>query len=288
MSTTHDLGTCDESLLVFGGPYSNLQATEALLAAAAGHGIPASRIICTGDVVAYCGQPQETVDLIRASGMAVVMGNCEESLGSDAEDCGCGFQEGSSCDLLSVQWYRFAAAALDRSAKAWMRNLPRRIDVTLGKRRLAVIHGGVGQINRFLFPASPKEDLLAELAAAGADGEIAGHSGLPFTLVLDGRLWHNAGVIGMPANDGTPRVWYSLLVPQDDGLLIQHHPLDYNWTVAKAAMAGHDLPAGYAEALASGLWPTDEIMPPADRAAGGRPLAFAPAFWDGAARAQAI
>ena len=37
-------------LLVFGGPYSNLQATRAVLDEAARRGIPAKRVICTGDV----------------------------------------------------------------------------------------------------------------------------------------------------------------------------------------------------------------------------------------------
>jgi hypothetical protein len=41
-------------LLVFGGPYSNLGAVLAMRARASDLGIPASRSICTGDVVAYC------------------------------------------------------------------------------------------------------------------------------------------------------------------------------------------------------------------------------------------
>ena len=45
----------DGPLLVFGGPYSNLQATRAVLDEAARRGIPAERVICTGDVVAYGG-----------------------------------------------------------------------------------------------------------------------------------------------------------------------------------------------------------------------------------------
>jgi len=45
-----DLG--DGPALIFGGPYSNLQATEALLAEAAALGVPADRTVCTGDVAA--------------------------------------------------------------------------------------------------------------------------------------------------------------------------------------------------------------------------------------------
>ena len=47
----------DGPVLVFGGPYSNLEATRAVLDAAARRGIPGRRILCTGDVVAYAAEP---------------------------------------------------------------------------------------------------------------------------------------------------------------------------------------------------------------------------------------
>ena len=42
----------DAPLLCFGGPYSNLQALQAMLAEARRLGIPPERMLCTGDVVA--------------------------------------------------------------------------------------------------------------------------------------------------------------------------------------------------------------------------------------------
>ena len=99
MNLNLDLGRLTGPLLVFGGPYSNRQATEALRAEAERLGIPPERCICTGDVVAYCADPVGTTDLIRDWGCPVVMGNCEESLAEGAEDCGCGFLSGSTCDL---------------------------------------------------------------------------------------------------------------------------------------------------------------------------------------------
>ncbi len=279
MADVLDLGDIDEPILVFGGPYSNLQATRALLAEAERCRIPPSRMLCTGDVVAYCADPRATVDLIREAGVAVVMGNCEESLGGGTEDCGCGFAAGSSCDLLSAQWFAYAGRALDESAKAWMRGLPRRIAFTLAGRRIAAIHGGVDQINRYVFPATPAADKVAEIAQAEAEGVLGGHSGLPFTEIVDGRLWHNAGAIGLPANDGTPRVWYSTLAPADDGIAIAHHALAYDHEKAAAAMRDRGLPGAYAESLETGLWPADDVMPEADRRTRGRPLTPAPVLW---------
>jgi hypothetical protein len=54
--------------IVFGGPYSNLEATRALLQEAERLDIPAERMICTGDVVAYCADGAATVDLVRSCG----------------------------------------------------------------------------------------------------------------------------------------------------------------------------------------------------------------------------
>ncbi|MBH62570.1 MAG: hypothetical protein CL569_08995 [Alphaproteobacteria bacterium] len=96
------IGTIETPVLVFGGPYRNLGATQALLDRAVALDIPPERMICAGDTVAYCAEPEATTDVIRTSGMHVVMGNCEESLSEDADDCGCGFTEGSVCDTLST------------------------------------------------------------------------------------------------------------------------------------------------------------------------------------------
>ena len=282
MTASHDLGRLDGPVLVFGGPYGNLAATRAVLHEARRLGIPAGRIICTGDVVAYCGEPAETVALVRDSGIPVVMGNVEESLADDALDCGCGFEEDTACARLSVDWYAFARRALDADAKAWMRALPRRLTFTLAGRRLAVIHGGAVAINRFVFPSTPAGDKRAELALTGADGVIAGHSGLPFAELLGDRLWLNAGVVGMPAHDGTPRGWCALLIPRVRAIRVAFFPLAYDHAAAARAMAARGLPRDYAEALATGLWPSMDVLPPAERRARGRPLEPLDLIWPAA------
>jgi predicted phosphodiesterase len=265
-------------VLVFGGPYSNRQATEALLAEAARRGIPAANMICTGDVVAYAADPLACCDLIRESGMTVVMGNCEEALGAGAEDCGCGFEEGSACAALSVQWYAYALSRMDQASCRWMDGLPRRVDLRIGGVRLAVIHGGNRDIARFIF-GSDEDAIREELGIAGVDGVIAGHCGLPFTREAGGRLWHNPGVIGMPAHDGTPRVWYSVLTPGAGGLAIEHAALAYDHAAAAARMRAEGLPEGYASCLETGIWPSEDVLPPAERAARGQPLAERITLW---------
>ena len=263
----------DGPVLIFGGPYSNLEATEALLAEAKRRDIPPARTICTGDLAAYCADPQETIDLIRNSGMHVVRGNCEDSLAEDAGDCGCGFDEGSACAVLSDQWFAYANAHVTAETRPWLGALPARVDLLLGGARFAVVHGTPGQVNRFVF-SSDRTAMAEELGTVdGCDGIIGGHCGLPFTCEVGGRLWHNSGVIGMPANDGTPRAWYSILTPLAEGRLgIEHCALDYDHTRAAAKMRDRGLPEGYARALETGLWPNLDILPTVETAQTGRAL----------------
>jgi len=272
-----DLGVLDQPVLLFGGPYSNLQATQALLAEAQQRKIPSQNIICTGDVVAYAGDPAPTTDLIMQSGMHVLMGNCEESFGYDGDDCGCGFDEGSACDLLSRQWYAHANRELSPNHRAWMRQLPHLIRFQMADHQMAVIHGGLTDISRWLFKSSAAHSKREEISTIEQSGRVdiilGGHSGLPFVDDLGDKLWLNAGVIGMPANDGTARTWFVILTPTADGVHIDLHPLTYDHVSAAARMNALGLAGAYAKTLTTGLWPNMDVLPEPERQNIGKAIA---------------
>jgi len=258
--------------LIFGGNYSNLEATRAVLSEAKRLGIRSENIVCTGDVIAYCADPLATVEVMRDSGVHVVMGNCEESLGQQLNQCGCGFEAGSTCDLLSIEWYDFANRMMDDDTRSWMRALPRRLHLDIGGRRLAVVHGGAHRINEYIFASTPPDIKYKEIEATGCDGVLSGHCGLPFTEIVDGRLWHNAGAIGIPANDGTQRTWYSTVTPYHGKLCIELHPLDYDYQITARKMRQAGLSERYALALQTGLWPSCAILPQIEQAQRGHAL----------------
>ena len=261
-----DLGPIDETVLVFGGPYSNLQATEALLEEAHRRSISPDHMICTGDVVAYCANPVETIAAIRASGVHVVMGNCEESLGFQLEDCGCGFEENTACDILSKQWYAYSDALLSDDDRHWLRTRPRRIAARIGWRNLSFIHGSVSDISGWVFRSTDSALKASDLDALDCDGVVAGHCGLPFIdLLPDGRMWLNTGVIGMPANDGARQGWFGLITPDNGDLRIELEPLPFDTAAAARAMREARLADDYARALESGLWPNMDVLPDEER-----------------------
>ena len=263
--------TATAPILVFGGPYSNVRAVEAMRRRAGELGITPDRTICTGDVVAYCVEPEETAAAIRAWGCRAIAGNCEEQLAAGAADCGCGFEEGTECDRLAKDWYPFANERISPASRAWMAQLPAALRFAIGGVSFRVVHGGVDQINRFIF-ASEREVIAQELRRAGTDVVIAGHAGIAFIERVGRRVWFNAGVIGMPANDGTPDGWYGLIEIDGDQVVLSTRRLPYDHHGAAAAMRRFGHANGYARSLVTGLWPSLDVLPPAERAAIGQKI----------------
>ncbi|MDJ0640306.1 MAG: metallophosphoesterase family protein [Paracoccaceae bacterium] len=256
-----DFGRMDGKVFLFGGPYSNLQALEAMVRI-----IGDGDAICTGDVVAYCGDPAQTVALMQSRAIPCIAGNCEQQIATGQDDCGCGFDDGSSCNLLSRGWYPFAKKACNQAAVDWMRGLPDIGVFTHQDRRYAVIHGGVAAVNRFLWPNSPADAFREEIAAlevhtGKVDGVVSGHSGIAFHRVIDGCRWINGGVIGMPPHDGRPETRYAVLSNGD----VTIERLAYDHQEAAKAMQVAGLTQGYHDALETGLWPSEDTLPTALR-----------------------
>ncbi|GAA6207337.1 hypothetical protein NBRC116601_06300 [Cognatishimia sp. WU-CL00825] len=257
-----DLGCISDDVLLFGGPYSNLQATEALIKDAQRLNILPSHMICTGDLVAYCADPCETVAQIKDIGCAVVAGNCEQQLAQNALDCGCGFDEGSTCDLLSAGWFSHANSRVTYKDRNWMAALPDIVVFQHFGKKIAVIHGGVSDVSRFIWSVSPADVFREELAllrhhVGPVDMVVAGHSGIPFQRKVDGVMWVNAGVIGMPANNGKSATHYVTLHAGEIGF----HDLTYDALAAKSAMEQTGLVQGYHRALIDGYWPSESVLP---------------------------
>lgn len=264
-----DLGELQGPVLLFGGPYSNLPATRQLLKVAGDIGISPTQMICTGDVVAYCADPVETLAMIRDSGCAVVAGNCERQLAKRALDCGCGFAAGTVCDVLSAGWYGFCAGKIGQNDRTWMANLPDWISFQHDGARYVVVHGGASDIARMLWPVSPKAAFAAEfdrvtVEIGRVDAIICGHSGIAFQRQTAQGRWINAGVIGMPPNDGQPETRFAIL----DAGKLQFHRLSYPAQQARDAMQSAGLTQGYQRALTEGYWPSEEVLPPEMRAKG--------------------
>jgi predicted phosphodiesterase len=264
------------SLLFFGGAYSNLQALLSLRAVAEERWIPPSSVICTGDAVAYCAQPVETIDAIRDWGIQLIAGNVELQLAAEQDHCGCNFVKGSVCDQLSAHWYSYANSRITAEQRAWIESLPTTLRLELGGRKIGVIHGSHANVSEFIFRSTPWERKAPNFASLDCDAIVGGHSGLPFMERNGDQLWANAGVIGMPANDGAPRGWYLLATERANNLEFSLHTFDYDAVRAVRLMEKKGLPCEYSSALRTGLWCNMDILPLKEQSQRGLPLTFAP------------
>lgn len=257
------LGTLTGPVIAYGGALGNLTALGALLRDVSRLGLPGGRVICTGDITGTCAQPAECIAATRAYGHQVIAGNIERQLASGAGESGAGYPPGSLSIRLAVPGWLHTDRQVDRSARDWMEDLPDALVFAHEGRRWAVVHGGLTNPARFIWPSSPEEVFRHEInaieAAAGpVDGVIAGHSGLAFERMIGGVRWLNAGMIGMPPNDGRRGGRYVRL--DADGARILR--LDYDPTQAFAAMVSAGLARGWDLTLMTGRWPTEDILPP--------------------------
>ncbi len=264
-------------LFLFGGCYSNLQATQRVQQLAKEMGYTRSQIICTGDIVGYCAQPEETLNLIQNWGIRAIAGNVEIQLRNNELDCGCNFDEGSRCDTFSQQWFPYSRRMLSQNSFKWLDFLPESLQIEQNGKRIHVLHGGTTNTSEFIFESTPKARKLEIFAETSADVIIAGHSGLPFIQQItdelgNDKLWINAGVIGMPANDGTTRCWFATLdtLSWKAGL----HSFDYDFSAASALMDQNHLPKEYVKTLRTGIWDNCEILPDVETAKQGVQLVF--------------
>jgi len=256
------LGDIQRPILIFGGAYSNLQATHALIDAAQTHGIPAELCIFTGDSIAYCGNPSETLNLLRDFGCPMIKGNCEIELAAGSDTCGCGFEADSTCDLLSRGWYDFADQQVSADQRQFMGALPDYLIFTHYGKRYIVLHGGFCHVYQFLFSTTPDQDFVNVINEVERDlgafsGVVAGHSGIPFQKSIAGVTWFNSGAIGMPAHNGTSTTSYGIL---DAGSFTIHN-LSYDHQTAQNAMINAGLDQGYHTALETGYWPSEDVLP---------------------------
>ena len=264
MFSVKEIHPGDGPLLIFGGVYSNFQALERMQEIARERGMSPNQIICTGDVVAYCAQPEDCVQAVKDWGVHVIAGNVEINLRDSVDDCGCNFNEGSRCDLFSRQWYPYAQSQLSPDAIDWMKQLPDHLSFRWCGKSFYVLHGSYFNTSEFIFQSTPWSVKQANFDATGVDVILSGHCGLPFEDCQNEKSWLNAGVIGMPANDGTPRVWYMLLTPENYGFSAEKHAFSYDFATAQSLMELNKLPREYSKTLSSGIWDNCEILPAAE------------------------
>lgn len=269
-----NIGKLTGKVLLFGGVYSNLQALEAIAEVAKNENITPENCICTGDIIGYCAQPEETMRFFKDWNPRSIAGNVEIQLSENADDCGCDFTKGSRCDGFSQLWYPYAKSKLTHESIAFIKSLPEFIKFELANKKITVVHGSYFNTAEFIFKSTSWENKAPNFQATQSDVIIAGHCGLPFNDSQNELLWLNPGVIGMPANDGNPSVWYVILEEKNNLVTFEHKSLTYDYCLANKLMLENGLPNEYAKTILTGIWDNTEILPDTEAKLQGQKIHF--------------
>jgi putative phosphoesterase len=145
------------------------------------------RVLCLGDLVGYGAFPNEVIDLMRQHAVPVLMGNYDDGVGYDRDDCGCVYKDPTdhARGQQSLYWTRDRVTA---EHKAYLRGLPFDRRETIGGRRLRFVHGSPRKINEYLYEDRP-ESVFRNIARV-ADCEILffGHTHLPYQKQVEARF----------------------------------------------------------------------------------------------------
>jgi len=230
-------------ICTFSDIHGNVHALRAVLDAIA-HEAP-DRVYCLGDLVGYGAHPNEVIALVRGAGYPTIMGNYDDGVGFDRDNCGCAYTDDEMRRLgdLSLQWSK---ENVTPENKAFLRLLLPNIRVEVEGKRVLLVHGSPRRINEYLYADRQPASLARVAALAEADVLVFGHTHLPYIKEVEGVLFVNDGSVGKP-KDGDPRAAYGRL---EIGTEVQASIVRVPYDVA-AAVRASGLPAHFADLLES-------------------------------------
>jgi putative phosphoesterase len=237
-------------IAIFGDIHGNRHALESTWADI--HAQRPDRVYCLGDLVGYGAFPNEVTERIKAAGYPTVMGNYDDGVGYDRDECGCAYREPLDQELgqQSLEWTK-VHTTFDN--KAYLRTLAPDIRFEADGTRVLLVHGSPRKMNEYLFEDRPLSSFQRLAQSSHADVIVYGHTHMPYTKMVDGVRFVNAGSVGKP-KDGDPRAcWVMLEMGADTSVAFRR--VAYDVEAAAAAVRASGLPSKFALDLELGGTP---------------------------------
>jgi putative phosphoesterase len=224
--------------------HGNLPALEAVLEDVAEQRPDA--VYCLGDLVGYGASPNEVTERIHAQGIPTIMGNYDDGVGYDREECGCAYRDPIDQALgdRSLAWTK---AHTTPENKAFLRTLLKELRFEADDKRVLLVHGSPRTMNEYLFEDRPISSFQRLAASSNADIIAFGHTHKPYQKTVDDVLFVNAGSVGKP-KDLDWRACYVIL----EGSALTFRRVSYDVAKAAAAIRGTDLPHEFAMDIETG------------------------------------
>ena len=236
---------------ILGDIHANLDALEVVLADCRAQGV--TDYMCTGDVVGYNARPHECLEIVRALGCPIVMGNHDHYVSSrqNLED----FNPNAAA---VIEWTR---KQLSVEEMYFLRDLPfvtTRMGVTLVHSTMDCPEGFgyvfdplqaeahfVHQVTPLCFHGHTHCPMIYEKQI----GAVYRIDAQDFKMPIGRKYFINVGSVGQP-RDGDPRASYVIYDPKDRS--VHFRRLEYDVAAAQAKVREAGLPERLAERLALG------------------------------------
>lgn len=224
---------------------------------------------CLGDLVGYAPWPNEVVELVGSRHIPTIMGNYDQGVGYNSDDCGCAYATEQDRERGAAS-IAYTNQTVGEPVRRYLRSLPRQIRLEFGQGTdawtMLLVHGSPRRINEYLFEDRTDASLERIMADADADVMLFGHTHKPYHRRLERRVdgaphyRHaiNTGSVGKP-KDGDPRACMVMLewsggdVRTDVGALsVVFHRVVYDVERAAVAIERSPLPDAFAEMLRRG------------------------------------
>ncbi len=242
--------------------HANLPALEAVLLEIERRG-DIDAVYHLGDLVGYAPWPDETVALLRGSGIMGIQGNYDSTVATDHEHCGCRYEDPRQEELAHVS-YEWTRLHCSRETKKYLASLPFRLEVRPrgghhSSPTLLLVHG-TPTLNTVYWSEDRSDDFCRRMAeAAGArTGDVIcfGHTHMPWHRTVDDMHFVNTGSVGRP-KDGDWRAGFAVVQVGETEPAVEWCRVEYDLDRAMEEIRRSGLPDEFADYLRTGGQPLD-------------------------------
>ena len=190
---------------IYSDVHGNRHALDAVLADIAKATFDA--VHCLGDLVGYGAFPNEVTERVRQKETPTVMGNYDDGVGFERDECGCAYRDPIDQEL-GERSFAWTKAHVTPENKAYLQTLFKEIRFEADGKRVLLVHGSPRKMNEYLFEDRATLELQRLAATSNADIIVFGHTHKPYIKNVDGVMFLNVGSVGKP-KDGDWRACYA-------------------------------------------------------------------------------
>ena len=212
------------------------------------------KIYCLGDLVGYGPYPNEVIELIKENEIETVMGNYDQGVGFDLDDCGCAYKEEDK-KKMGDQSLAWTQKHVTDENKEFLKTLNENIKFEVNDKKVLLVHGSPRKINQYLFFNHPEKSIKRMMDQFEADIMVCGHTHIPYVKKIGDKVLINDGSAGkQKPYDEKQEVYsteakYVIIDIKEDSINTELRSVPYDYERIAQAINDSELPDHFAEII---------------------------------------